>query len=415
VCDVAQREMLPEATPGRGTARGLSAATVALILATSCDKGGATKADALDASRDVATDSVARPCPDADAGAGPSCPGGLFEPAVTYTIGLQGPLYSVVAGAFSANGQIGLAVTGPYGYPDEVAVMERRCGAFGAPVAYPGGGPATQVTRADLDGDGVLDLVLATSTNAATVLLGRGDGTFGPARAYGPGEGYLSLAVADFNGDGRPDVATAQPAHSLVALLLGNGDGTFRQTSSDTDLAVGEVLFAADFDGDGKIDLGSTKFVFLGHGDGTFAAGIPISAGYAQATGDFNGDGKPDLLSADGEYFTVLLGRGDGTFNAAAPRHIDIYTILMGQPIVADVDGDGRADAVVPESGAVLTLLGDGSGALGPQVAYQVPGDAYALVVADLNGDGRPDLAVAQRSPLGDGADGIVSVLYGCP
>ena len=68
-----------------------------------------------------------------------------------------------------------------------------------------------------------------------------------------------------------------------------------------------------------------------------------------------NGDGKPDLVVADEATkrhgsVGVLLGNGDGTFQPAV-------TYGSGgaggyDVVVADVNGDGKLDVVVSNSGA---------------------------------------------------------------
>src|SRR6185436_7732639 len=64
---------------------------------------------------------------------------------------------------------------------------------------------SSMVAGADLNGDGIMDLV---DTDAITyVLIGTGGGQFSPAVAYSPRGNELT--IADFDGDGDADVATA--------------------------------------------------------------------------------------------------------------------------------------------------------------------------------------------------------------
>src|SRR5438128_2710256 len=66
----------------------------------------------------------------------------------------------------------------------------------------------------------------------------------------------------------------------------------------------------------------SAVSIFLGHGDGTFAAPIQYPTGpmllsppyHNVLAGDFNGDGKLDLAVATDNGIAILLGNGDGTF-----------------------------------------------------------------------------------------------------
>ncbi|HEY0195612.1 MAG TPA: VCBS repeat-containing protein [Kofleriaceae bacterium] len=112
------------------------------------------------------------------------------------------------------------------------------------------GGTGTTVV-ADLDGDGVLDLIAsAPSPPALRIWLGRGDGTFvrKPDVAV---SGFPARPVAfDANGDGRLDLATTGAASTLT-VVLGNGDGTFQPPRT---FATGPGPFSVDFgdfNGDG--------------------------------------------------------------------------------------------------------------------------------------------------------------------
>ena len=91
---------------------------------------------------------------------------------------------------------------------------------------------------------------------------------------------------------------------------------------------------------------------------------------------------------------------------------------------VADVNGDGNPDLVVPNpcasstectNGTVSVLLGNGDGTFQAAVSYS-SGGFYPLSVAatDVNGDGKPDLVVANECASStDCTNGTVSVLLG--
>jgi len=317
-------------------------------------------------------------------------------------------------------------------------------GTFGQAVYYPTAGfYAESVAIADVNGDGKLDLVVATkcqTKNTCTgfldpggvsVLLGNGDGTFQAAVGYNSGGlAASSVAIADVNGDGIPDLIVTNPCSSVdpngnctsqgvVSILVGNGDGTFQTAVSYSSGGLGVISVAvADVNGDGIRDLavvndGSDSVgVLLGNGDGTFKSAVSFTAssdGYdplSVAVADVNGDGKPDLvvtinngLNHHGAV-SILLGNGDGAFQA--PVSYDSGGKGAFSLAVADVNGDGTPDLVVSiglhYQGAVSILPGNGDGTFQAAVRYPSAGiiPGY-LAVADVNTDGRPDLLVANK------------------
>ena len=84
-------------------------------------------------------------------------------------------------------------------------------GAFAAPATYANPQSFQSIATGDFDGDGHLDLVGLTWTNAPAfgVYLNAGDGTFGTETSFVDGNGFgnYGLAVGDFDGDGKNDVA----------------------------------------------------------------------------------------------------------------------------------------------------------------------------------------------------------------
>jgi FG-GAP-like repeat/Abnormal spindle-like microcephaly-assoc'd, ASPM-SPD-2-Hydin/FG-GAP repeat len=271
------------------------------------------------------------------------------------------------------------------------------------------------VVTADFNGDGNLDLAVATANNTISILLGNGTGAFPTHVQYAVPGNPVSIITGDFNGDGNLDLAVVT-ANNTISILLGNGTGAFPTHVQYAVPGNPVSIITGDFNGDGKVDLAtvdqyqSQVSILLGNGDGTFQAHKEFATGtkpVALATGDFNGDGKLDLVVVDsnaGEV-SVLLGNGDGTFQA----HKEYPT--GGGPssvAVGDFNGDGKLDLAVVNSNdtTVSILFGNGDGTFQAGVAYPTATAPNSVVTGDFNGDGVLDLAVGTSNKS-------VSVLLG--
>jgi len=146
----------------------------------------------------------------------------------------------------------------------------------------------------------------------------------------------------------------------------------------------------------------------------------------AVAAGDFNRDGVLDLAVVNSNRtVSVLAGLGDGTFRDRTDYAIGVDGRSI---VIADVNGDGKADIAVGNAGthtlSILAGRGDGSFAahaetsaarssgalvtlLNNQKTYQTGRQTVSAVFGDFNRDGLTDQAVT--SSLHDD----VSILLG--
>ena len=217
----------------------------------------------------------------------------------------------------------------------------------------------------------------------------QGDGTFedvstasGIGKHIGKG---MSAAILDADNDGRPDIFVTND--SMANFLFRNrGDGTFEEAALEFGVAFNEQgtavssmgVDARDYNNDGLPDLmvtalvGETFPLFRNTGkssfkDVTYPSRLGLSAarrsGWGVALADLNNDGWKDVFTANShvtdnieqirseryrEPSTVFLN-GSGQFGAA--QEIGPAAAHRGL-VVADLDNDGRLDAVITVLGA---------------------------------------------------------------
>jgi hypothetical protein len=156
---------------------------------------------------------------------------GTFASIVSFPIGKTAT--SVAIGDLNGDGKPDLAVADyATGAGDVAVLLGNGDGTFQTAVKYPVVNGADWVVMGDFNGDGDLDLAVASnsagannssgSAGAVTLLFGRGDGTFRNPMVYGAGSNPLSLAVGDVNGDGQPDLIFADTQANAAVVLLNN-------------------------------------------------------------------------------------------------------------------------------------------------------------------------------------------------
>ena len=321
------------------------------------------------------------------------------------------------------------------GTDNTVAVLlNRGDGTFRSPTSYyTVGTQPVALAVADLSHNGKMDIVVLNNTdNTISVLMGNGDGTFKaptasetsagtgtPAPTYATGKGPLSLTIADVNGDGIPDVIVANFTDNTVSILLGNGDGTFK-TAIPVPVGEGPVyVTTADMNNDGKPDLlvnnnlDDTVGVLLNTGGGNFGTmtttqlGPRLFRSYPQmmVVGDFKHNGKLGVVttttSANGDSVLYLAGKGDGGFEPARTLVTGLQTSYLG---TADVNGDGLPDLIAGSvaNNSIRVLFGNSNNGFSAGEDYPANGIAGGLevqrfAIADFSGTGKPDIAVVNK------------------
>ncbi|HSP17115.1 MAG TPA: VCBS repeat-containing protein [Thermoanaerobaculia bacterium] len=328
---------------------------------------------------------------------------------------------------------------------------------FHPPVRYSSTADQVVLVR-DLDGDGAPEIIASGNQvdelSAFSLFSNRGDGTFAAERAVAGGFGEKLEAVADLNGDGIPDILASNYWSNGIDVYRGTQPLEFDRGTPYGTATHGGPSLVVDYDGDGTPDVISLSFgsgnplrvhLFRGNGDGTLAAKTTFETGLpngvspsartmngaleilvGQRSGDLgllryrsgtitvatiaagpgfdldsifadvNGDGIADIIdTGDTGSISVTLANADGTFRER--KQISHEVAFPTEARVADFDGDGYADLVVSDfrTTTLHWFRGDGRGDFAEGLAIDAGGPVNSFDVADVNGDGRPDLVTA--------------------
>ena len=273
---------------------------------------------------------------------------GTFQPQVTYAVG-AGPS-ALVAGDFTGDGRLDLAVAYTNGNNHDQGgvsiLLGNGNGTFQPPVSYPVGTYPDSIVAGDFSGDGRIDLAVANfiQSRASPCLLGNGDGTFQPQVTYAIGSTPDIIVAADFNGNGRTDLAFSDFIANEVSVLMASGNGTFKNAGqSATAPAAAPVL--ADVNADGTEDM----LVVDGAGDILYRRGISGQPGAFEPPTTVNpGNPSRDIAWMSNTTDGPLLASVDTQANAISfyayrsGGFVQVGSLPTGQLLAADHRGPGE-------------------------------------------------------------------------
>ncbi len=306
----------------------------------------------------------------------------------------------------------------------------------------------------DVDGDGLLDLVVGTFATSRQevyqergasgpspdqLLIGGEDGRFTPALSLPEQFGRTSgVAMADLDVDGDVDVVLSRnvngrdPGPGTAIFENSNDVLEVVEAGIDPDLG-GRSIGVIDVDADGLLDLvvledryrGGSSQVYRNLGSLQFelansAFGFPSDVhGLGLATGDLNNDGFTDLFVAGSNR--MFFGTGEGLVEV--PDAIPAWEMFGSEDdvagaAIADVNRDGWLDVVVGhhynstlsrgnevpvrlylnrtgESGPDFEDVTEAAGLVG------IPTKAPHVEFADIDNDGWPDIVTSASAESG--------------
>ena len=225
------------------------------------------------------------------------------------------------------------------------------------------------------------------------------------------------ISPADLDGDGDIDVVAALTSLDRVVWYQMNASGTFTQRILDSNMPNVTSVDTADLDGDGDMDVIAgapgilTPFgifgpydlkVYRNNGGGSFtpliiSSGIP--AIWNLTTDDIDGDGALDVVIGLGaQYDQIGWFPNQGNLSFGNVRAVSTGTTFGNEPRdvhTADVDGDGDTDVLACfylSNEITWFRNNNGLGTSWTRIRIGGASGARNVRTADMNGDGTLDL-----------------------
>ena len=227
--------------------------------------------------------------------------------------------------------------------------------AFSGPEIFPLDNQIGILQAADIDGDGLNDLVIANNSRSKITIL--------------------------YNQTGKTNVASKPLSKRDVNNLP--PDSRFRVDSIPSEKRIGGMV-VTDLNSDGKPDIayyGEPKelLVIYNQGSNTWSAPKRFAIEDGQlnpnslTSGDINGDGRTDLVLLAENHAYLITQKADHTL--AEPEKLPLSSQVRSVQVL-DIDGDGRNDLLFVNFDSATPFrfrLQSADGQFGPEIYFKLP------------------------------------------
>lgn len=330
-------------------------------------------------------------------------------------------------GDFTGNGQDDLFVPISVSGTLRWHVIPASNGTLGTPINTGQAAPSPEHTRIiDYNGDGRADLLVPGT--GSTWLIYQSTGSLSAGQQFtvidtqraailpagGPFGPQWQVMVMDFDADGLADIVYVD---SGLKWYRNTGNGFATAATLSISSVAGTVdpasirMAPPDVNGDGRPEITGTETVFVNgflEINRVLLTSTPNGFAVAQHLDDFlfssnprwldlSGDGASALVHTDHTQSNWMLrGSQGGLLGNPAATGIAKTTGSPERAIVADFDGDGREDLIIPDGNQLRIYRATATGLNSTSVNFASSGAGSATVrTADITGNGVRDILVA--------------------
>ena len=252
--------------------------------------------------------------------------------------------------------------------------------------------PIPQITVADLEGDGIVDVIADTI---------RVRGTDGAILNWFPVPSAIEFripAVGDVNLDGIQEVVIGNSLFSPDGKRKWTApvQGTYGHWSALVDAnedPYGEIVMVAD-----------GRLLVLEH-DGSVLVDVPAGNDHpgAPCVADFDGDGAPEIGWASNNRFNLYDMDGTILWSRAVQDGTGLLATCSG----FDFDGNGEMEVLYNDNNRIYILEGKTGAVLFSDSRHASTTIWEYPTIADIDNDGSAEVLVASNTLLGPGWAGV--------